>query len=140
VTAIPASSVAIKTMADNTLRITFDVEPKDAKAAFALFGERGTPAALAALKVGTALPAEPEPPEPPKGGPLAKWAAMRGTDPRFQEWLKADSPELVEKRIKSICGIVSRAELDSDPSASAMFKRQIMQPWAEHCRNQGWTD
>ena len=139
-TAIPASSVSVRTMADGTLRLSLDIEPRHAGAAFSLFGMPGTPAALAALKVGTALPADPEPPEPPKGGPLAKWAAMRGNDPRFQEWLDAYSPELVEKRIKSICGIVSRAELDSDPSASAMFKRQIMQPWAEHCRNQGWMD
>lgn len=139
-TAIQASSVAVKTMADNTLRITFDIEPKDAKAAFALFGERGTPAALAALKVGTALPANPEPTEPPKGGPLAKWAAMRGADPRFQDWLEAHSPELVAKRIRRICGIVSRAELDSSPAAGEMFKCQIMRPWAEHCRQQGWTD
>ena len=140
-TAIPASSVAVKTMADNTLRITFDVEPKDAKAAFALFGERGTPAALAALKVGTELPADAEPePQQPKGGPLAKWAAMRGNDPRFQEWLEAHSPELVAKRIKRICGIVSRAELDSSPAAGEMFKCQIMRPWAEYCRQQGWTE
>ena len=139
-TAIQASSVAVKTMADNTLRITFDVDPKDAKAAFALFGERGTPAALAALKVGRQGCADLEPTDPPRGGPLAKWAAMRGQDPRFQDWLEAHSPELVAKRIKRICGIVSRAELDSSPAAGAIFKSHVMRPWAEHCRQQGWTE
>jgi len=137
-TAIQASSVAVKTMADNTLRITFDVEPKDAKAAFALFGERGTPAALAALKVGTELPADPEP--APKGGPLAKWAALRGHDPRFQEWLEAYSPELVEMRIKHICGITSRAQLDQPGEAQDIFNAQIRQPWANHCRQKGWAE
>lgn len=139
-TAIPASSVAVRTMADGTLRLSLDIEPRHAGAAFALFGMPGTPAALAALKVGTALPADPEPTEPPKGGPLAKWAAMRGNDPRFQEWLEAHSPELVAKRIKHICEIKSRAELDTDQNANALFRARIMQPWAEHCRQQGWTD
>ena len=139
-TAIPASSVAVRTMADGTLRLSLDIEPRHAGAAFALFGMPGTPAALAALKVGTVLPADPEPTEQPKGGPLAKWAAMRGNDPRFQDWLEAHSPELVAKRIKRICGIVSRAELDSSPAAGEMFKCQIMRPWAEHCRQQGWTE
>lgn len=36
-------------MADNTLRITFDFEPKDAAMAFSLFGARGTGAAIALL-------------------------------------------------------------------------------------------
>lgn len=142
-TAIPASSVAVKTMADNTLRITFDVEPKDAKAAFALFGERGTPAALAALKVGTELPAEDEPEpiiETVKGGPLARWAAMRGHDPRFQEWLEAYSPEFVEMRIKHICGITSRAQLDQPGEAQDIFNAQIRQPWIAYCRQKGWAE
>jgi len=37
-------------MVDNTLRITFDFEPKDAANAFEMFGERGTPAAIALIK------------------------------------------------------------------------------------------
>ena len=142
-TAIPASSVAVRTMADGTLRLSLDIEPRHAGAAFALFGMPGTPAALAALKVGAELPSDPEPapgPQQAKGGPLAKWAAMRGADPQFQGWLEAYSPELVAKRIKQICEIKSRAELDTDPNAKVLFKTRIMQPWAEYCRQKGWTD
>lgn len=45
-----AASGSCKTMVDNTLRITFDFEPRDAQLAFKLFGERGTGAAIALLK------------------------------------------------------------------------------------------
>ena len=47
---LQATSGSCKTMVDNTLRITFDFEPRDAAKAFAMFGERGTPAAIALIK------------------------------------------------------------------------------------------
>lgn len=46
---VQATSVNCKTLADDTLRISFDVLPKDAKIAFSLFGQRGIHAAIAAL-------------------------------------------------------------------------------------------
>jgi len=49
-TIIEAASVNVKTLADGTLRVSMDVEPRHAQAAFALFGAPGTPMALAALK------------------------------------------------------------------------------------------
>lgn len=52
---VQATSGAIKTMVDNTLRITFDFEPKDAARAFQMFGERGTPAAIALITKESAL-------------------------------------------------------------------------------------
>ena len=47
--AIPCSSVSLKTMADGTLRISFDFEPANAQDAFRLFAAPGTPAAIALL-------------------------------------------------------------------------------------------
>lgn len=47
---IMGSTVNCKTMADDTLRITFDISPKEAKQAFSLFGQRGKFAAIALLK------------------------------------------------------------------------------------------
>ena len=46
---VQATSVNCKTLADDTLRISFDVLPKDAKVAFSLFGQRGIHAAIALL-------------------------------------------------------------------------------------------
>ena len=79
--AIEATTAGVKDMADNTLRITLEFEPRHAKAAFELFGARGTPVAIAALKSAKAEPA-------PKGGQLAQWVAMRCGEAAFQRWLQ----------------------------------------------------
>ena len=49
---ISASSAGVKDMADGSLRITFEFEPRHAADAFALFGPRGRAVAIAALKDG----------------------------------------------------------------------------------------
>ena len=46
---IEGASARISTLADGTLRVTVDIEPRDAQAAFRLFGTPGTAVALAAL-------------------------------------------------------------------------------------------
>ena len=131
---IPFSSVRYSSMADGTFRLTVDVEPRHADLAFKLFKMPGTPGAIAALKVGTPTH---EPEEKPKGGPLARWAAMRGQDPAYQEWLEAYSPEAVEQRIKTVCGVKSRAELDNDERAAGVFKAKFIDPWRMHCQQNG---
>ncbi len=47
--AVSGSTTTVKTMADGTLRVSVDVEPRHAQAAFAMFGAPGTPVALARL-------------------------------------------------------------------------------------------
>lgn len=56
-TAIEASFVRLKSMADGSLQITAEVEPRHAVAAFTLFSAPGTPMALAALQCAKAAPA-----------------------------------------------------------------------------------
>lgn len=136
---IEAAAVSVKTMADNTLRLTVDIEPRHAKAAFALFGERGTAVALAALK------AAPEPetqPEALKGGELSKWAALRCQDPAFRAWLRNQGPARQDwnttdgaaDTIRAICHITSRAELDHNKAAASIFNERIRNAWQEHTR------
>lgn len=48
--AIEATSVSIKTLVDGSLRLTVEIEPFRALAAFTLFRQPGTVMALAALK------------------------------------------------------------------------------------------
>jgi hypothetical protein len=146
-TAIEASSVQIRTMADGTLRIVCDVEPRHAQSAFKLFGAPGTPMALAGLK---SAKAEPEP-ERPKGGALSQWAAMRGNEPAFQQWISAEFPNTWEEAagandservaivIREVCGIDSRAELDNNAEATVCFHESIMDPWRYHCIATGAT-
>lgn len=139
---IEAAAVSVKTMADNTLRLTVDIEPRHAKAAFALFGERGTALALAALKAGQPLEQEPQPePASIKGGELSKWAALRCQDPEFRVWLRDQGPTVRQdwnttdgaaETIRTICHITSRAELDNNKAAAAIFNERIRRPWLAH--------
>lgn len=47
---IEGATARVSTLVDGTLRVTIDIEPRDAQAAFRLFGTPGTAVALAALK------------------------------------------------------------------------------------------
>ena len=138
-TAIEASSVSVKTMADNTLRLTVDIEPRFAKDAFALFGERGTAMALAALKPAS----EPEPePDRLKGGEIAKWLGIRCNEPSFQAWMALAFPESwgfgdtpakkAASAIRAVCGVESRVEFDNDKYAATRFHTLIRGPYQKH--------
>ena len=121
-------------MADGTLRLTVDIEPRHSQAAFALFGAPGTPMALAALKSAKAEPA-------PKGGQLAQWVAMRCGEAAFQRWLQdtfpaqwqdahGDTPaKWAASTVRAVCGIESRAELDNDDAAAVRFHAAIRKPF-----------
>lgn len=72
-----------------------------------------------------------------KGGALAKLAGMFCQQPEFWEFLVARStgPTSCESvndaaaTIRHICGIESRAELDSNAEAAAIFHEQIRLPY-----------
>jgi len=133
--AIPAASVSMKTMADGTLRFTFDIEPKDAQDAFRLFASPGTPVAIAALKTGfAAVPAAKEEPEPAR--PLSKWLAIRCKEELFQSWLcvqdyNAANEENAAECVKEMMGIASRKEIDGNAVLEERFHRLIRIPYAE---------
>jgi hypothetical protein len=149
--AIPCASVSLKTMADGTLRISFDIEPMHAQDAFRLFAAPGTPAAIAALQVGYAAVGEtiepkPEPlcqPEKPKGGPLSKLAAMWCNQPEFWAWLETDDENAAHSEfgatmcVYALCGIESRAELDHDEIAAEKFHRLIRGPYSKYLQARG---
>lgn len=134
--AIPAASVNLKTMADGTLRISFDIEPMHAQDAFRLFAAPGTPAAIAALHTGYAAASEPI--EKQKGGPLSKLAGMWCGDPEFWTWLETDplnachSATGAASIVRDLCEIESRADLDHDAYAAERFNRLIRGPYSKH--------
>jgi len=133
-TVIESSSSSARTMADGTLRLTVDIEPRHSQAAFALFGAPGTPMALAALKSAKAEPA-------PKGGQLAQWVAMRCGEAAFQRWLQDTFPQQWQdahgdtpakwaaSTVRAVCGVESRAELDNDDAAAVRFHTAIRKPF-----------
>ena len=124
-------------MADGTLRLTVDIEPRHSQAAFALFGAPGTPMALAAIKCATSAPAT----EPAKGGERAKWVAMRCQEAAFGRWLQeafpqqwatacGETPEQwAADTVRVACDIESRKELDNDAAAAERFDRLIRKPY-----------
>lgn len=140
-TAIAGASAGVRDMADGSLRITIEFEPKDAKAAFELFGSRGTPMAVAALKVGYAAAQEAEPPKAPRKdqrGPLCKEACDLCAMPAFREWIASGLVEPTEAAAKSLlcemCSIESRKDLDSNPAAAQRFIERVRVPFMRHQR------
>lgn len=136
--AIPCASVSLKTMADGTLRISFDIEPCNAQDAFRLFAAPGTPAAIAALQVGYAAIPNPasidlyDKPEKPKGGPLSIEAASLCRNPEYLRWCGYESEKHATAAMKDDLGIESRAELDHDESLKERFIRHYRAPFMKH--------
>lgn len=140
---IEASSAGVKDMADGSLRITFEFEPRHAAEAFALFGPRGRAVAVAALKDGAAAApdiAHPisEKKEREQLGDLCYRAVMWCSDPEFQRWLlstrrlpvanAADAAQV----IKEVCGVETRKHLDTIAEAGEIFRKEFVGPWQKH--------
>lgn len=135
---IEGASISCKTMSDGTLRLSIDIEPRNAQAAFALFGAPGRAVALAALKDGAGVVTEPEP-EKPKGGEWAKLAGMWCNDPDFRHWahgqehdgfkFSAENAQEAAFFIRSRCEVDSRVELDHDIDAQRRFNERIRYPF-----------
>lgn len=137
---IQASTVKISTMADDTLRLVIDIEPRHAQEAFALFGQRGMPCVIARLTQEAATAAQqaetvagnadvPAADEKPKGGDLARLAGMLCANPQFRIWLDLDDAESAAEFIRVECGISSRAELDHNEAAAQAFHRNVRLPF-----------
>lgn len=141
--AIPCSSVSLKTMADGTLRISFDIEPANAQDAFRLFAAPGTPAAIAALQVGYAAASDAPAEDQPKGGALAKLAGMWCADKTFQSWLETDPDNAAPTEngaalcLYAMCNIQSRRQLDHDTAAAERFNRLIRGPYMKWRASKG---
>lgn len=132
--AISGTRRTFKELVDGTLRVQIDIDPEHRRDFLRLFPEIDTRVAIAPLQA--QLP-------PPKGGELARLAGIFCSDPEFQLWLEErceDTPaaaagELGEERaaviVRHLCGVQSRAELDSNPKAAVTFHEQIRKPWAE---------
>lgn len=132
---VEASSVTVKTMADGTLRLSVDIEPRFSRVAFGLFGSPGTPMALAALKGAAEAEKQEQPTRP--AGPLCKWVAIRCTELDFQRWVveqagTADgSPEeWAADWVRKTCRVDSRLDIDGNEIAATRLHALIRQPYS----------
>ena len=137
--AIQASSAGVKDMADGSLRITLEFEPRHAKEAYAMFGARGTAIAVAALTQEAAIVhAQTETINEPKGGLLSQWLAIRCGEPEFWAFVKARSfspditnAQLCDAEVKLYLNISSKKEVDNNKLAEQRFREMIRNPYTD---------
>jgi hypothetical protein len=144
---IEGASVSVKTMSDGTLRLSIDIEPRNAQAAFALFGAPGRAVALAALKDGAGAVSSPPSTPQQKGGEWAKLAGMWCNDRDFWAFANAtthagvlwhvDSPQTAKEFMCELSVIDSRIQLDSDPEALKRFNAEIRYPFMKYMQARG---
>lgn len=136
--AIQASSAGVKDMADGSLRITFEFDPRYAKDAYALFGARGTSCAIAALtQAASTQAARKETIQEPKerAGVYRIMACKFSKDVKFHEWLNTigysgvTAEGQARAAILDICNITSRKDLDSSDEARHAFLTQVRTPF-----------
>lgn len=130
-------------MADGSLRITFEFDPHMAREAFALFGARGTPCAVAALTAQAAIAsaqqemidADPPVEQPDKVTGLALLAVMWCKDQDFWDFVNAEFGEDISREeecadwLKEFLDIESRKELMTSVEAQAAFHQQVRGPY-----------
>lgn len=69
--------------------------------------------------------------EKPKGGELARLAGILCENPLFHKWLGVTGDEFAAKRVRVICEVASRAELDHCEEAAERFHDLIRKPFLE---------
>lgn len=116
----------MKEMADGTIRVQVDIDPACRAQFLQLFPNIDMPVALAPLRADFEQ-ARPE--EKPKGGELARLAGQLCQNPEFLEYGNYESPEEAAADIRFACKIESRAELDHNPQAAAIFHESYRKPF-----------
>lgn len=132
------------TLSDGSVRYVFEFGPNDAADAAKLFGMPGTPSLCSAFTLEAAQKSaqdEAIAADKPKGGQLAKLAGMWCDEPKFWNWLNQSgigisiqNPTDAKLAIYEVCGILSRAELDSQESAAERFHNLIRIPYREYLK------
>jgi len=68
-----------------------------------------------------------------------RWTALRCREREFQQFLGVDSDEAAAAKVREVCEIASRADLDRDPAAAARWNERIRrryQQYLQHPKNQ----
>lgn len=141
VAAIMGCTRTVRTTVDGSLVIQFEIEPRHAQKAFALFGAPGTPVAMARIMPEVAQrQAQRDTAAVEKGGQLCKLAAIFCNSEDFRTWLRLTydplprNAEDAAEIIRRVCKIESRSQLDHDPEAAATFHSTFRLPYS------AWAD
>lgn len=132
-TAISGTRRAMKEMADGTVRVQIDIDPRYRNEFFNLFGQIDMPVALAPLVSDFEKSTSDEPAieDKPKGGDLAKLAGMFCQSVHFWEFCRCDDADEARDWILRVCGVQSRRDLDHNPTAAKIFHDRVRKPYLE---------
>lgn len=64
---------------------------------------------------------------------LSTWAALRCREPAFQAFLGVDDEAEAAEKVRQLCGVQSRSELDRDPEAAQRLHEIIRHPYIQFC-------
>lgn len=137
--AISGTRRAIRELADGTIRVQIDIDPRFRKEFFELFAQIDMPVAIAPLK--RDFEEQTKEAERPKGGELAKLAGMLCLKPEFQEFLRFTYSEewnkayaafrlfgagdrfhdIAAQSLRKILGIESRSQIDANQDVTERF-------------------
>ncbi len=121
--AVSGTRRAMKELVDGTIRVQVDIDPQCREDFLRLFPHIDTRIALAPLR------SEHEQ-QQQEVGALCKLACIWCKDSDFRQWLYAehggghefaDNEETAAGLLKTLCGVESRKEIDTDHEAKAIF-------------------
>lgn len=63
------------------------------------------------------------------------WTVLRCREQAFQQFLGVEGEEAAARRVKELCEVGSRAELDRDAAAQARWNERIRRAYVQHLQN-----
>lgn len=66
-----------------------------------------------------------------------RWTAVRCREQQFQRFLGVDSNEAAAARVRELCEVGSRAELDRDQAAQARWDERIRRAYLKYQNEEG---
>jgi hypothetical protein len=63
------------------------------------------------------------------------WTVLRCKEVPFQQFLGVDGEKAAAARVKEVCEVGSRAELDRDLIAKSRWNKQIRQPYQQYLQD-----
>lgn len=64
------------------------------------------------------------------------WTVLQCREQDFQKFLGVDGEAAAARRVKEVCEVDSRAQLDRDPAAQARWNERIRKAFLHHQQNQ----
>ncbi len=145
--AIEAVRRGMKELVDGTIRVSLDISPIHRAAFHRLFPDIDMPVALAPLRVQrsdvSTNNGQTEKPNSHGGQKLSQYSAQLCLSANFIEFLKAEHAELwaevqdAAQCVRELCNVTSRAHLDQDEKAAALFHERIREPYRKWRQGNG---